>query len=121
MAASGPKPTPPPVGTRWHRPQTQRFRALSILWIFPSLGALLILALNWPVWRDAGSIQAALGATRFEQWVAAGLLLTHPVLVVLARHHGRTERPVPLPPDEAEPETDCRSEKNPMTSRDKSL
>ena len=97
-AAAGPLPA------RLHRPKTERFRALSILWCFPSLGALVILGLNGSVWFQADSMSAVVAGTRVEQWVALGLLLLHPVFLGLARHYRRTERPVELPPDDPEPD-----------------
>ena len=93
-------PASPPV--RWHRPKTERFRALSILWWFPSAGALVILGSDLRAWRAAESWGTALAGTRLEQWVALGLLLLHPVLFALARHYHRVERPVALPPEEPE-------------------
>jgi hypothetical protein len=84
----------------WHRPKTQLFRALVVLWIFPSIGALLILAMTWSAWAGADSARAIFEETRFEQWIALGLLLAHAVMVVLARHYGRRERPVKIPSDE---------------------
>ncbi len=89
----------------WHRPKTQLFRALSLLWCFPTLGSCLILALNWAAWSEAQSVQGALAATRLEQWIALGLLGAHPVILFLARRYDRVERPVELPP-EAEEEQD---------------
>lgn len=52
------------------------FRTLTLLWIFPSLGAAWIIA-SERAWLHAGDILAALGAVRVEQWIALGLLLAH--------------------------------------------
>lgn len=91
--------------SRWHRPKTQLFRALAVLWCFPSLGAIAILAFHRAAWSESASIVTALEATRFEQWIALGILLAHAVFLFLARHYHRAEKPVALPPeDEGEPE-----------------
>ncbi len=89
----------------WHRPKTQLFRALSVLWCFPTAGSCLILALNWAAWSGAQSFQGALAATRVEQWVALGLLLAHAAILFLARRFDRIEQPVELSP-EAEDQPD---------------
>jgi hypothetical protein len=59
-------PTPRPI----------LFRTLTILWIFPSLGAVWILFRETSWWHSDGVIAAAL-AVRVEQWVAVVLLLLH--------------------------------------------
>lgn len=96
--STAPEPGAPRPTT--HRPKTQRYAMLSVLWAFPSLGALLILGLGWKDWRAAGSVGELLAAVRFEHWIALLLLGLHPVFIGLARHHRRAEVPVPLPPEE---------------------
>lgn len=57
---------------------------LSVLWFFPSLGAVWIIVMNRAAWRDVASASEFLASTRLEQWVALALLLAHVVFVVLA-------------------------------------
>ena len=95
--AGGSEPGAVPEG--WHRPKTQRYTMLSVLWVFPSLGALVILGLGVPGWREADSLGGLVAATRFEHWLALVLLGLHPVFFWLARHYRNVETPVPLPPE----------------------
>src|SRR5690349_8335317 len=83
-----------------HQPKAQLFGALSVLWIFPSLGALVIRSLKFDVWRQAESWRTLLSATRFEQWIALLVLVLHPLFVGLGRHYRKNEVPQPLPPSE---------------------
>ena len=53
-----------------------RFRTLTLLWIFPSLGAGWIIGSN-RAWLHAVGALAKVNAVRFEQWIAFGLLLAH--------------------------------------------
>lgn len=59
-------PTPRPI----------LFRTLTILWIFPSVGAVWIL-LHDTHWLAANGLIAAVLAVRAEQWLAVGLLFLH--------------------------------------------
>jgi hypothetical protein len=98
------RPTPsesgePPV--RHHRPRAELFDVLSVVWLFPSLGALLILAIRAGVWAHAESFRAGFSATRFEQWVALLILLLHLTFHSLARYYRKHEAPRELPPDKA--------------------
>ena len=88
----------PPVQD--HRPKAQLFAVLSVLWIFPSLGALLILVLGAGAWVQAESFRDGLSATRFEQWVALLILLMHLTFHGLARYYGKNEQPREVPPDD---------------------
>jgi hypothetical protein len=90
----------PPIGH--YRPKAQLFGVLSVLWLFPSLGALLILVLRAGVWVHAESFRAGLSATRFEQWVALLILLLHLTFHGLARYYRKNEVPRELPPDDAD-------------------
>lgn len=53
-----------------------RYRTLTVLWCFPSLGALFVF-LNDAAWWRAEGVLARLEAVRIEQWIAAGLLGLH--------------------------------------------
>ncbi len=59
-------PTPRPI----------LFRTLTILWSFPSLGAIWILSHD-AQWVHANGVIAAFLAVRAEQWLAIALLLLH--------------------------------------------
>jgi len=87
---------------RYHRPKAQLFAVLSVLWLFPSLGALLILVLGFSVWRQAESLRVMLATTRFEQWVALLVLLLHPIFHGLARYYRKNETPRPIPAEKEE-------------------
>ena len=52
------------------------YRTLTLLWCFPSLGALFVLLHDATWWRAEGFV-ARLAAVRVEQWIAAGLLALH--------------------------------------------
>ena len=60
------------------------FRMLAFLWIFPSLGALVIIGGDFLRWFDSPKFLEGLGRIRFEQWIALGLLVLHALFVVLA-------------------------------------
>jgi len=69
-----------------------RFCALaSLLWIFPSAGAVFILIPGFRNWLQAGRFLQGLGAVTFEQWIALIIVLAHLVFVGLAWHYRRTE------------------------------
>lgn len=76
FAPDGPDPAP---ATR----RAIRYRMLCLLWIFPSLGALGILANDARQWlRPAAGEPAGPGA---ESWLALGLIAAHIAFAVLAR------------------------------------
>lgn len=88
---------------RRYQPKATLCRTLALLWIFPSLGALLILALglrNWP--RVDGPV-GAVQAMTLEQWIALAVLLAHPAFILLARRLAKTEPLRELPPDDESP------------------
>jgi hypothetical protein len=90
------------------RPKARFCALASLLWIFPSAGALLILVPGCRNWFQAGSLLEGLGAVAFEQWIALTILLAHAVLAGLAWHYRRTE---PLREEagwEANPDQDLR-------------
>jgi hypothetical protein len=60
------------------------FRMLAFLWIFPSLGALVIIGGDFLRWFDSPTFREGLGRIRFEQWIALGLLVLHALFVALA-------------------------------------
>ena len=90
------------------RPKTDRFRMLTLLWIFPSGGAALILALNFPDWSRARGLLGHLGAVTLEQWIALAVLLAHPVFAWLAWHYHRTEVEREVTFREPDPDGDLR-------------
>ena len=53
-----------------------RYRTLTLLWCFPSMGAVFVF-LNDAAWWRAEGMGAQLEAVRLEQWMALGLLALH--------------------------------------------
>ena len=81
-------------GTEEKRPgqaRTLLFTMLAFFWIFPSLGALVIIGGDFLRWFDSPTILEGLGRIRFEQWIALGLLVLHALFVVLAIRFRRNE------------------------------
>lgn len=72
-------------------PKALRYAVLALLWVFPSIGAVWILAINWKVWANAASVFEALRTTRIEQWMALGLLVMHGIFLfgALRRRRGQ--------------------------------
>jgi hypothetical protein len=75
---------------RWVRPKYQFCSMMSWLWVFPSLGALVMLAA--PRWPAAATRMEGLGMVQLQEWIAAGLLLLHVVFILLARRYDRVEK-----------------------------
>jgi hypothetical protein len=73
------------------QPKARALRMLTLLWIFPSLGSVVVLMMCGERWWDMGSFSAVSRALTMEQWIALGLLLAHPVFAALAWHFRRTE------------------------------
>ena len=76
---------------------------LSLLWVFPALGALWIIGPDCARWFRAENARAGLRAVAFEHWIALLVLALHPAFVWLARHYRKTEPFRTLPPEDAEP------------------
>ncbi len=68
------------------------FFVLSILWVFPSIGAGWLIGADFRSWLAAKSVMAALSAVKFEQWLALLLLCLHLVFVILALRFRSRER-----------------------------
>lgn len=64
---------------------------LSLLWVFPSVGALCILGSGVREWPRLGDPADLLDALAFEQCVAVLLLFLHLLFLVLARRYRRAE------------------------------
>lgn len=73
------------------RPKTTRFKMLSLLWIFPSAGAVVILAGDAPAWIHQPGLTQCLTSVPLQSWLAVTLLAAHGLFVYLARHYDRTE------------------------------
>jgi hypothetical protein len=69
------------------------FRMLAFLWIFPSLGALVIIGGDFLRWFNSPTFLEGLGRIRFEQWIALGLLVLHALFIGLAIRFRRSEAP----------------------------
>jgi hypothetical protein len=91
------------------RPKTDRFRMLTLLWIFPSGGAALILGLNLPDWSHARGLAEHLSAVALEQWIALVVLMAHPVFGALAWHYHRAEVEREVTFREPNPDPDLRN------------
>ena len=74
-----------------YRPKAQFFGMLSLLWILPSVGAVVILSLGPRAWIQAGTLIEGLRGVRIEEWIAVALLVIHPAFVWLAWRYRRTE------------------------------
>ena len=87
-------------------PRCQRrallFALLSVLWLFPSIGAIWILSTAPGLPWDSG-LGKVFSSVRFEQWVALALLGLHALFIYLAIHYRRTEVPVEMLADPDEP------------------
>lgn len=83
---------------------------LVILWIFPSIGAVFLLGMNWSTWSGASGVWAGVLATRLEQWLALVLLAGHVTFAALARHYRHTEIPQPVPVESNDEERNSGSE-----------
>ena len=91
------------------RPRTDLFRMLTLLWIFPSGGAALILGLNLPDWSHARGIVEHLAVVTLEQWIALAVLIAHLVFAGLAWHYHRTEAEREVTFREPNPDHDLRN------------
>jgi hypothetical protein len=87
IIAGGGIPETPQFG----RPKRRFCAFASLLWIFPSAGAALILAPGLPPKFQGRSLLEALGAISIEEWTALAILAVHAVFVLLALHYHRTE------------------------------
>jgi hypothetical protein len=101
---AGGAPTEP---KRLHRPKSAFCLMLSILWVFPSAGAALILGATEAQWLRADGLLAGLRAVTFEQWIAFVILLAHLVFAWLAWQFRRTEPWREVDPD-PDPDPDLR-------------
>ena len=62
---------------------------LSILWLFPSAGAIWIIVRDSRIWRTNGKGTDMLSSIRLEDWTALLLLLAHVIFVVQAIRYRR--------------------------------
>ncbi|MBL9171070.1 MAG: hypothetical protein JNN07_25280 [Verrucomicrobiales bacterium] len=77
-----PSPPEPPSETEFEEPTiitppAVRYRVLSVVWCFPSLGAAWLLGIGLPTWKFEQGIAAGLAGIRIEEWVAILLLGLH--------------------------------------------
>ena len=85
---------------RHYQPRALLFRTLAWLWIFPTVGALVILLRGFQQWPQVHGLRAALEALTFEQWCAIAVLLVHVAFVILAARLRKTEPFREVPPDD---------------------
>lgn len=81
---------------RMYRPRALLFGMLSLLWVFPSVGAC------WILFSDRAWMREGIGAVKLEQWVGVGLLLAHVMFLWLRFTFRRSEEPVRAPGNEPE-------------------
>ena len=77
--------------TRLGRPKTRLYTMAALLWIFPSGGALFLLAPGARGWLSGDGVLPVLRGISFEQWIAMAILLTHLVFAGLAWYFRRSE------------------------------
>ena len=73
------------------RPKATLFLTLTVLWMFPSFGAVWLIAFHDAAWRHADGLLAALGMIRLEQWIGLAILLAHVAFGWLTWHYRRHE------------------------------
>lgn len=66
-----------------------RYRWFSILWCFPSAGALYLLANDWTQWHWGHGVLEGLRSLRLEDWVATVLLGLHAFWIFAWRRQRR--------------------------------
>ena len=79
------------VHRRLGRPKATLFLMLTVLWIFPSLGAVWMIGSDARRWFDASGFLAALEMIRLEQWIGMAILIAHGVFGWLTWHYRRNE------------------------------
>jgi hypothetical protein len=85
-----------------YQPKATLCRTLALLWIFPSLGAVVILLLGFRKWQRVDGPLGAVQAMTLEQWIALAVLLAHPAFIFLARRLAKIEPFRELPPEDAQ-------------------
>ena len=73
-------------------PKSLLFSVLSILWIFPSLTAIWLIARDFSAVRNAHNLGELFSAIRLEQWVGIILLFAHALFIFLTIRCRRRER-----------------------------
>lgn len=81
-------PNPQAIADSWER-KARLYKMLTILWSFPSLGGVVILAANWRAEWFRTVADGGIVSIRIEVLVALGLLLTHCGLAALFRRFRR--------------------------------
>jgi hypothetical protein len=77
--------------THLGRPKLRFCALASVLWVFPSAGALFIVVPAAPRWFQSAGVLQGLRAVMFEQWIALVIVFAHLVFIWLAWHYRRTE------------------------------
>jgi len=76
---------------RRYQPKRTFFTVLSALWLFPSAGAVVVIAVSPKKWLHADSVLNGLKSVGIDEWIALALLLAHPIFFWLAWRHYRNE------------------------------
>jgi len=75
------------------KPRALLFTVLTLFWMFPSLGALVIIGRDFARWFREPTLLAGFRAVAFEEWVGLGILAIHVIFGTLAMHFRRNECP----------------------------
>lgn len=81
-------PNPQSVADSWER-KARLYKMLTILWSFPSLGGVVILAANWRTEWFRTVAEAGIISIRIEVLTALAILLAHLGLAALFRRFRR--------------------------------
>jgi len=88
--------SPTPGGTELPLERTRAralcFQVLTLLWIFPTAGAALILARDFSTWTRWPSIGERVGAVPLQSWIALAVVAAHIVFIILSRRYRRLAR-----------------------------
>lgn len=71
------------------RAKQHLYLVLTVLWMFPTFGALWIIGYGGQPWLRAGSVVEGFSRVSFEEWVAVALLVVHGAFVRWALKYRR--------------------------------
>ena len=76
-----------------NKPRALLFTVLTLFWVFPSVGALVIIGGGFARWFREPTLLEGFRAVAFEEWIGLALLTMHLVFGALAVHFRRNELP----------------------------
>lgn len=68
------------------------FNVMSLLWVFPSVGAIWIIVAGFSSSSDLRGTGNGIEAITFDQWIAFAVVLAHGVFAGLGFHYRQLER-----------------------------